>query len=308
MTRHICVVTTGHERDGTLASRALELAGFLTLNGQPSLFVEREGQSLTKMMNFYSADAALIVSPAGTSLRLKSGALMRLHGGIGVLRIRKLLKGGRDNMVDACELQPGDHFVDATAGQLQDAMVASAVVGPTGRVIAFEASPLLYAVSSGRPVCTGDADVDAALQRVEVQLGEHTALLAAMPTDSVDVVFFDPMFRRPAKSSLSFHNVLRGLAHSGSLSHEALIQARRVARRCVVVTDQPLAGSRTSSKGGAMPTNEICLDTSALLKLGTGDADPTETPRTEDTIGELERLGIPVFIAGQVKRFGVLRC
>eukprot|EP00966_Prymnesium_polylepis_P038760 899511-Prymnesium_polylepis.1 len=108
-------------------------------------------------MTLHGATACLIVSPGGTQLRFaEGGAEFRLHGGIGVLRLRNVLGGGRDNMVDACGLGAGDVLVDATAGQLQDAMVAAAAVGPTGRVIALEASPLLFAVTSGRPVVTGD--------------------------------------------------------------------------------------------------------------------------------------------------------
>ena len=227
------IVTTGHERDSTLAPRAAELAALMSARGQPSTFVDREGQSLTKMMKLHSAGAVLVVSPGGTSLRIEDGSELRLNGGIGVLRLRTVLKGGRDNMVDACRLRAGDVFVDSTAGQLQDAMVASAAVGESGRIIALEASPLLYAVTSGRPVVTGDAEVDAALARVEVRLGDHTSLLGAMPTGSADVVYFDPMFRRPTKSSSGFERVLRGLGCTDRLSHEALVQARLTPRHTI---------------------------------------------------------------------------
>mmetsp|Transcript_51321 Transcript_51321/g.109659 ORF Transcript_51321/g.109659 Transcript_51321/m.109659 type:complete len:96 (-) Transcript_51321:81-368(-) len=58
-----------------------------------------------------------------------------------------------------------------------------------------------------------------------------------MPANSADVVYFDPMFRNAAKSAAGF-DVLRGLAFPGALSNEALVEARRVARRSVVVMDQ----------------------------------------------------------------------
>ena len=52
-----------------------------------------------------------------------------------------------------------------------------------------------------------------------------------------DVVYFDPMWVVPSRSSPSFQ-VLRKLAHSERLSASAIAQARRVARRKVVVMDQ----------------------------------------------------------------------
>ena len=223
-------------------------------------------------------------------------------------------------------------------------MVAAAVVGPSGRVTAMEASPLLFAVTSGRPVHTGNVDVDVALERVEVDstprhatqprptptpsthttlelqgkgfgfgrtllhlmlscqvlLGEHTALLTAMPTRSADVVYFDPMFRRPTTSSSGFETVLRGLANSTPLSNEALVQARRVAKRCVVVMDQPTGRNGSSGNGGSCEEDHghACA-LSGEDSAGDGGM---------DNAGELERLGIPVTLEGQRKRFGVLNC
>lgn len=115
-------------------------------------------------------------------------------------------------------------------------------------MIAIEANPLLYAVTSSRPIATGDAAVDDALARVEVKLGEHTELLSTMDDRSADVVYFDPMFRRSAKSASGF-DVIRSLARSNRLTSEAIEQARRVARRAVVVMDQHM--ERPQSEQGS---------------------------------------------------------
>lgn len=209
--------------------------------------------SLSKMIKEHEASAILVVDASGTHLQLAadgdhsssrssgsvSGAEFRLHGGIGVLRLRNVLGGGNDALCQSCGIREGDVFVDATAGQCQDALIAAAAVGESGRVIAFEASPLLWAVTSSRPVSTGDADVDRMLnERVEVRLGEAAELLRRMPDRSADVIYFDPMWQVPSKASPSF-GVLRKLAHNGRLTPEAIREARRVARRAVVVMDQP---------------------------------------------------------------------
>ena len=236
------IVTTGNDRDVTAAPRAQNLVN--NLNSVTAFFISRFADSvrpatLVKMLEEHAADAILVVDSSGTLLRLRSGSEFKLHGGLGVLRVRNVLGGGNDVLTsEACALREGDVFVDGTAGQLQDALVAAAAVGPSGKVIAIEASPLLWAVTSGRPCRTGDDDVDALLnERIEVRQGEASTVLAAMPSNSADVVYFDPMWVAPSKSSSSF-DVLRTLAHTDRLRVEAIVEAKRVARRAVVVMDQ----------------------------------------------------------------------
>jgi len=230
------VTTTDHVAEHR--GRARALAETLKVHFDDALYVERAGDSLVMILTKNAADAVLVVGVDGTLVRLSNGAEHKLHGAMGVVRMRNVSSGGSDNMVEACGLRAGDSFLDATAGQLSDALVAAHVVGPEGRVTAIEASPLLHAVSSGRPVRTGDKDgrVDALLGTIDVVLGEHTEVLRGRPDGSADVVYFDPMFRRPQKSAGSF-DVLRALAHAAPLTQEAVAQARRVARRRVVVMD-----------------------------------------------------------------------
>ena len=63
-------------------------------------------------------------------LRLSNGSEHKLHGGMGVLRLRSVAGGGADNMVDACGLRSGDVFIDATAGPLSHQ--AGCYYGPEG--------------------------------------------------------------------------------------------------------------------------------------------------------------------------------
>lgn len=189
-----CLVTTGNDRDVSAAPRSVQLADVLNRHGGvAALWVSRFETSvrpttLVKMLEEHGADAVLVVDGSGTLLRLGTGAEFRLHGGLGVLRVRNALRGGSDALVAVCGLREGDVFVDATAGQLQDSLAAAAAVGSTGRVIAIEASALLWAVTSGRPVMTGVDDVDRMLnERIEVRLGEALAVLAAMPSATADV-------------------------------------------------------------------------------------------------------------------------
>jgi 16S rRNA (guanine1516-N2)-methyltransferase len=245
-----CVVTTGNDRDVGASDRSQALAArldghqigsssVLHAAWQSRYFTSSRPMTLTKMMTEQNAAAVLVVDGSGVHLKLRDdGGEFKLHGGLGVLRVRCVLSGGNDALCSACDLRAGDVFVDGTAGQLQDSLVAAAAVGPSGRVVAIEASPLLWAVTAARPTFTGDDEIDRLLNdRIEVRLGEASAVLAQMPTASADVVYFDPMWVKPSKSSASFE-VLRTLAHSERLGSEAISEACRVARRAVVVMDQ----------------------------------------------------------------------
>ena len=241
------VVTTGNDRDATAESRALDLIEALSAHGGVSAaFASRYNSSsrpatLSKLLSEHNAAAILVVDACGTHLRMCDETHeLRLHGGLGVLRVRNILQGGgTDNLCTVCQLKPGDVFVDGTAGLLQDSLVAAAAVGPTGRVIAIEASPLLWAVSSGRPVCTGHDQIDKLLnEQIDVRLGEAADVLSQMPDKSADVVYFDPMFAQPTKASPSF-GLLRRVAFHKRLSSETIMHACRVARKAVVMMDQP---------------------------------------------------------------------
>jgi 16S rRNA (guanine1516-N2)-methyltransferase len=153
-------------------------------------------------------------------------------------RARARLRGGvadptgHDPFLDAAGIREGDAVLDCTLGLGADALVAAVAAGPSGRVLGVEASPALAAwVAEGlRRLGDGAAD------RVEVQAGDHAAVLSALAPASFDVVVFDPMFRHARAGPAGF-DVVRRLADPRPLSPGALREARRVARRWVVVKD-----------------------------------------------------------------------
>jgi hypothetical protein len=99
-------------------------------------------------------------------------------------------------------------------------------------VVALEGSAALAAW-----VAEGLRRLDAEpARRIEVRAGDHLAALAALPARSVDVVTFDPMFRH-ARAQPGGFDLVRALADARPLRAEALAEARRVARRAVVVKD-----------------------------------------------------------------------
>lgn len=190
--------------------------------------VPRGRASLSELCEAARAEAALVAGRQGLSLQSADGLSLRWHGSMGVVRVRALERGGRDAMVEACGLVPGDTALDATAGRCSDALVMATAVGEGGAVIAFESSAILHAVMADG---LARAQIPVRLERAD-----SLDALRALPDASVDVVYFDPMFPRPETSNPEFE-LLRRFADPRPLTPEAVDEARRVARRRVVLAD-----------------------------------------------------------------------
>ncbi len=204
-------------------------------------FVARGGRALTRVLATAEAEGALVLSETRAVLSA-GGAEHAWSPGMGLLRMKRFLDArsrgrppephDRDPLLEAAGIVPGDRVLDATAGLGADALVAAAAAGARGEVLGLESSAALAA-------WTGEGlrrlAVEAA-RRVELLHADHLAYLASAPDRSFDVVLFDPMFRH-ARAEPGGFEVVRRLADPRPLSTEALAQARRVARRWVVVKD-----------------------------------------------------------------------
>lgn len=197
-------------------------------------WLDRGGRSLAELARASGADALLVLERRGVVL-FAAGAEHRYHAGMGTLRARRLARGERstvDSFLAAAGLRPGDAVLDCTLGLGADALVAAQAVGPRGRVVGLESSPVLAAwVGEGLARLSLPA-----ARRVEVRRSDHGAAMAALPARSFDVVVFDPMFRHAGAQAPPF-DVVRRFADPRPLSPAALERARRVARRWVVVKD-----------------------------------------------------------------------
>ncbi|MFL5271080.1 MAG: class I SAM-dependent methyltransferase [Anaeromyxobacteraceae bacterium] len=213
----------GHEEGARHAATRRELE-----------FVPRAGRALAQVAAAARADALLVVGPHRAALWL-DGAEHAWSGGMGELRLKRLRSGERatrEPFLEAAALRPGDAVLDATLGLGMDALVAAEVVGRGGRVLGVERSPALAALV-GEGLSRHPSD---AAQRVEVRAGEAGEVLARLPRGSFDVVCFDPMFRSPRAEGPGF-DLVRRLAEPRPLAPETLAEARRVARRWVIVKD-----------------------------------------------------------------------
>ncbi|MCK9905827.1 class I SAM-dependent methyltransferase, partial [Frankia sp. Cpl3] len=153
-------------------------------------------------------------------------------------RIKRLERGDTDIMLSACQIQPGDQVLDATLGLGADAIVFAHGVGSTGRVVGIESQPLIASlVTDGlRYWQTDSPALTQAMRKIEVVSCHHLDFLREQPDKAFDVVYFDPMFEVRIEASGGIEGI-RQYANDAVLSEEAIQQARRVARRRVVLKE-----------------------------------------------------------------------
>jgi hypothetical protein len=178
------------------------------------------------------ADAFLVLGGDGWTLHDAHGSLY-FSPGMAAVRVKRLGTAHQeeDVLVRLCELEAGDSVLDATLGLGSDALVCARAVGPMGRVIGVEASLPLYALAS-EGLRRKPPFPDSAV--IEVRRGQALEILRELEPHSVDCVIFDPMFDLPKSSTPSF-DMLRRYALHEPLDEATLAEARRVARRWVVV-------------------------------------------------------------------------
>ncbi|NLM20751.1 MAG: class I SAM-dependent methyltransferase [Peptococcaceae bacterium] len=179
------------------------------------------------------------------------------HPSMALLRMINLKRGIKDRFLQATGLRSGDIFLDATMGLASDALIAAWSVGQEGKVIALEASVLLhFLVSEGlasfkelKPAKIKGTDKLAAWEelaeaadRIETVCTDHYAFLRKLPACSVDVIYFDPMFRDTLADTSPSIKPLQNLSVPEPLKVETVKEACRVARRRVVLKERNGSG------------------------------------------------------------------
>ncbi|MGD9496182.1 MAG: class I SAM-dependent methyltransferase [Armatimonadota bacterium] len=257
------VVTTSRRGGPELAARARAWAERLGVR-----FVPRADRSLTALCAEERIDAALTVTPVRVGLVIPTeGIEYFFHPGMARIRIRNIIEGKGDPMVTAMGLQPGECVLDCTLGRASDAIVAAWVVGPQGRVVGYEADLLVAALTIDglRSYEIRGAGVQEAMRRIDARHGNCVDVLPELQADSFDVVYFDPFFEQTVADAQAMQS-LRRIGVRSPIPAQTFTEARRVARRCVVVKqrrDGPPTGlprPRTIVGGGGSSIEYAVLE------------------------------------------------
>ena len=226
------IVTTdrkNHKESIELAAYAAEKLGIKN--------VKRNRAALPEMREEYGVDNILVAKKGSFVLNTLDGELF-FHPNMSQLRIKNIRMGDEDHMAAAMDLKEGMSVLDCTLGFGADAIVASFVTGEGGSVTGLEASPLIAFITGEgmKHFLATNYELHSAIKRVNVINADYNDYLAALPDKSVDVVYFDPMFRHPLTDS---HNInpLRSVADHRPLELSAVAEAKRVARHRVVMKE-----------------------------------------------------------------------
>ncbi len=257
MTRPLRLVVTTSRKP---TSAQLERVDTLTrrLGG----VARRRDRAVDVLVSDESADGAYLILRTHEEVRVAAGST-HIHPGMIYLK----QKNGRGHPLLRAVAPHGGApvraLVDCTLGAASDAIHLAHIL-PDLTITGAESSPVLYALlEEGLPRLAGESGRmwASAAARIDARHIDARQLLAAMPPDSVDVVFLDPMFRRAGKGSGGF-SVVQALANHEPVDDAWLADAHRVARRRVVLkidgaqpvpfTAPPSPGWNRRVRGGAV--------------------------------------------------------
>ena len=162
------------------------------------------------------------------------GRIVFFHPNSAMFRVKRLMRGEHDPFVQATQLERMT-VLDCTLGMASDSIVASYVVGESGKVTGLEGNEYMaYIMENGLKTWSSSvSEIDEAMQNSSKANGAFF-ILAQCEDNSYDVVYFDPMFEETVIES----DGIKGLKHFAlyhDITDETIAEAKRVARKRVVL-------------------------------------------------------------------------
>lgn len=229
------IITTSFEPDEKQIQTAARCAAAL---GKKSRYVERRQMTLAQLRTRFGGTDVLVCTRERLEVHSGEKPPLFFHPSMSMIRVKRLLQGESDPLIQLADIGEGDRIVDCTAGLGSDAILFSFAAGETGQVTALESSAVPYVLLKQglSSYVTHVAGLQDAMRRIKVVHEHHLAYLKRLEPGSVDVVYFDPMFRIPIHESSSMRAV-RDLTNNEALCLEAVEAARSAARRCVIMKE-----------------------------------------------------------------------
>lgn len=222
------VVTTAYRPTSSIMEWAERISTELSLQQ-----VARNKRSIEKMHAEESADLLICLKERLEFYPMGKTEPFFFHPNSAAFRTKRPIE--QDPLIAVSRLEPGDIFLDCTLGLASDSLVASQCVGESGRVIGCESHPILaYVVQQGLNHYHGMPHLLAAMKRIEVVSTDAISYLKKRESKSIDVIYMDPMFTEEIIESSNF-SALRGPADRSQLTEQWVREAKRVARKTVVL-------------------------------------------------------------------------
>ena len=229
---HRIAVTTAVNDTPELIEQARRIA--LELNAN---FIERNERPMHALFAESGCSVMLCIRRDRFVLENSDGEEYQFHPNLAIVRAANFLKHGSDRFLETVNLRSGELLLDCTIGFGSEALLAAMAVGPDGEVVGLESVPELAVITREgmRRYKLQQKKLEEIMRRVVVLNRDYREYLKDAPTQSYDVVYFDPFFDRPLDRSTNSIAPLAAFGNRAPLDTKSVIEARRVARRIVVV-------------------------------------------------------------------------
>jgi hypothetical protein len=205
-------------------------------------YVERGTSSLAYLKRTFGNTDIFVVGESDLKFVNTNGSVLFFHPSLAKIRLTSMLNGSKDRVLETAQVKQGDSILDCTTGLATDAIMFSFGVGRAGKVTTTESEPVPYILAREglTHYNSGIKALDDAMRAINVVHANHLDYLKSQPSRSVDIVYFDPMFRQAARTVAL--TPIRPLANPSPLSLEAVCEAKRVARKAVVFREHLNSG------------------------------------------------------------------
>ena len=228
------VITTAGRPDAAslkLAANASTVLGYE--------IVKRNKKSIVRIQKDFNSNVLVAGINRYELFRIAMEKPFFFHPNSAAFRLKRLLKGETEPLIEVTQLSEGDSFLDCTLGLASDSIIASYVTGEKGKVFGLEGDPdIAFITKSGLHSFQSTSEVlTESMKRIEVLNIEAVDYLRSQPDNSWDIVYIDPMFSAPVEESANF-TPLRQVGLKSSLTEEWMDEAKRVCIHRVVVKDR----------------------------------------------------------------------
>lgn len=199
--------------------------------------IQRQNMNIKPLMETLKVDGIIVVTEDSNVLRFEDFTY-EWHPNTTDIKFRQLKKGSIP-LEKALNVSVGDTVIDGTLGFASDAIIAKVLVGRTGKVIGLEANPVLALLTELgiKHYTKFDCELQQAARDIEVVNAVSYDYLRSLESNSVDIVYFDPMFETTGERSSGMHK-LKQVAYQGGIDRKTIEEAVRVSRKRVVIKER----------------------------------------------------------------------
>lgn len=239
------ILTTAQKSNEAIQEEAKALASSMHMT-----YIKRGKTSIPALFSKYQCEYIAVLAGSGLTIHFPENQQHTFHLSMAQLRILRLQRGEGDHLINSVQtILNANHplgkeeflFLDCTIGLGSDSIVVSYAF-PQAKIKGLEGSlPIWLATSYGLAHYSHNVkSVTDALRRIEVSHDTFETYVPNLPDDSIDIIYFDPMFEVPVEESPQF-KPLRGHTMESHIDDKIMEEAMRVASCGVIIKERPFS-------------------------------------------------------------------